>query len=78
MPFRNRDIVYPLLLAWMEGNGCCPPWPPEGSLTSIARRWSQLTRVRMRRTTPHPRPWDGPQILFDDALAFFDARGAGD
>jgi hypothetical protein len=65
MPRRYRDFVLPLLQTWVENNGCCPPQAPEGAVTSVARRWSRHTNVKMRRATPHPRPWEGQIVSFD-------------
>lgn len=76
MPSRTRDFVEPYLRAWMESNGCCPPYPPPHlATTSVARRWSQLLRVKMQRATPHPRPWDGPGSDWRMAIARGDYDG---
>ena len=62
MPLRNRDYIDALLSAYWPNP--CPPFAPDWMLTSMRRRWSQLTRVRMRRIGPHPRPWEGPILDF--------------
>jgi hypothetical protein len=63
MGMRNRDLV-DAVARYLAGCVVPPHWfGPQ--LTSMCRRWSQITRVKMRRTTPHPRPWEGPILSFD-------------
>jgi hypothetical protein len=76
MPLRNRDLVDLMFASWPRGQPVSPtpPWP--APLTSVARRWSQRVGIRMRRTSPHPRPWDGP-LREVDGMAFLDHLEAG-
>lgn len=73
MPFRTRDRVRMFLQEMGANRIPVRPWPFAPALTSEARVWSQMTGVKMERTTPHPRPWDGPLPTWTyDGTNFFD------